>query len=251
MPTYSVTERQTWLRCKRQWNYGSFNRQSLAPLSTPLAFNTGSLWHKAHAEWMLKPEADLRMLILHEGNVALDELKIRYQQRVGAAPSQTEIDEVYEAVILLAAMAVNYQTYWGSPLPPDFEVIAPEQTIILAVPDIHGCSSLTSKNHWHLCKCNSHFDCETCQAPCAEPISIEGTLDGLIRHIPTQRCFVGERKTYERKPNEIVMNFADQFLNYMWLVHYSGISDLPVGGIAYDGAWKRSAPNAKYKQTIV
>jgi hypothetical protein len=142
-------------------------------------------------------------------------------------------------------MVRNYHNQWGSPLPDGFTMVAPEQTCVIPIPGTkHVCPTC-----WYddgKAKFNTLVDpndpskpCPTCKGEGFEWHYLEGTLDGLIAD-QYSRVYVLERKTYGQRPKLEVLNMQDQFLAYLWILRTLGLGE--VGGLAYDGAWKRKEP---------
>lgn len=206
----TVTEREGFMRCRQAWHWGSFNREAYQPIFAKPALAVGHLWHQVQAEWSLNPAADPNDLCKTLANQELDRVAQAYLDRIGAPISPVELDPIYEQVGLVLNMVKNYKDRWGSPLPEGFTLYAPEQTCVIPIPG------------------TPHF--------------LAGTLDGLITDT-YGRFYVLERKTYGQRPRIDVLNMQDQFLAYLWILRELGIGE--VGGLAYDGAWKREKPPLK------
>ena len=203
--TYSVTEREVYLRCRRLWDYSSLNRQRLTPFVTKKALSLGSLIHTSFATWLLNPTADPIALFKDSAISEVDKIKEIYSKQIGVEMSDMELAPLYEAVGLGIKMVENYADYWGSPLPKGFNLLAPEQEVIVPVTDT---------------------------------LSLEGTLDGIIERNGV--LYVLERKTYSYTPRKEVLQQNDQFLAYIWILHQMNAG--AVGGLVYDGLWKRPEP---------
>jgi len=168
----------------------------------------GTLIHAAHATWIEHPERDPAHLFAYYAQQDLARIRTQYHAQTGMNISEDELDATYENIKLGAAMMTNYKQHWKSPLDPEFIAIAPEQTVIVPIP--------------------------------YSPHQIEATLDTLLQHRRTGQLFVHERKTYGQRPTPETLNTSDQFLGYLWVAQQLGIGQ--VGGIAYDGLWKRAVP---------
>lgn len=225
------------MRCHQQWEWSSFNRgNAYTPLLNKPALSIGSLWHATQAEWCLNPNSDPNALCAQLSLDQLERIKTDYIRLVGSAISDVELNPFYEGVSLVMAMTKNYQEFWGSPLPDQFEMMQPEQTVLIPIP-----------NTEHVCECTVNVtnpnvpepDCKLCDGSGTAPHYLSGTLDGLIRS-KDGRWWVLERKTYGNRPKIEILDRQDQFLAYLYILYKLGIGD--VGGIAYDGAWKRSKP---------
>lgn len=171
----------------------------------PQALGFGSLVHKVHERWLLDPTADPQNLVLEETSLALTRVKEAYFKAIGAPVSDEELTTFYEDAILGREIFKNYKAQWGSALPEGYALVAPEQTILTPIPN------------------TLHF--------------LEGTLDALIRN-SAGLLFVLERKTYGNRPQLEVLEETDQFLAYDWMLSKLDLG--AVGGVLYDGMWKRS-----------
>lgn len=208
----TVTERGTFRRCRQMWDYASFNRQGLTSIRPPTALAFGSLVHKAHELWLENLDADPSIIVGLAANTVLDELKKTYLKTVGVEPDARELESFLDQVSLATEIFVNYKEHWGSSLPDGFTLMHAEQTIVIPIPG------------------TDHF--------------LEGTLDGLMRD-EGGRLWVLERKTYNTKPRIDAMMMNDQFIAYLWAIRQLGIGD--IGGILYDGMWKRTRETEKGK----
>jgi hypothetical protein len=221
---FSVTERQTYFRCRQLWRWASFNGDAWQPVFTKPALGIGRLWHQTQAEWSLRPLADPNELALDLANTELDRVREAYFTNIGAPISEIELGPIYDQMRIVLSMVRNYHTRWGTPLPAGFTMVAPEQTCVIPVPGTRH----TAED----CSLYGHENCDGQHY-------LEGTLDGLIAD-DYQRVYVLERKTYGQRPKVEVLNMQDQFLAYLWILRSLGIGE--VGGLAYDGAWKREVP---------
>lgn len=200
----SVTERGTFKRCPQKWHYESRNGLSLTPVVPPQALGFGTMIHEAHEQWLLRPSADPAVIVLEVADAAEKRIRAAYLKAVGAPASDEELITFYENVDLAREVIVNYKAYWGSSLPDGYELVQPEQTVLIPIPG------------------TSH--------------QLEATMDALIRN-PAGLLFVLERKTYGQRPKLDVLEMNDQFLAYGWAVSKLGLGE--VGGVLYDGMWKR------------
>lgn len=203
----SVTERGTFRRCRRLWDYTSLNRQGLAPLVPSTALELGTLVHQALAMWLLDDKTALldhfRTAALNENNRIID----AYKNLVGTIPTEEEMQPFFDGVELGMAMMQNYEKRWGEPLPSGFKLVYPEQEVQVAIP--------------------------------GTPHYLKSRLDGLVQDT-NGKFYVLEHKTYGNRPNEIDLEMNDQFLAYLWILKQIDLG--PIGGIAYDGMWKRAQP---------
>lgn len=208
----SVTERRVFRRCRKQWDYSSFNRQGYERIVNRPSFDLGGLIHKAHADWLNGQDELVEAFKKHAAQ-GLERVKTDYYNSVGAGISQSELEPYLDNVILGIAMCENYVKRWGLPLPQGFKLIGPEQTVIVPIPN-------TAR-------------------PSGDVDYLEGTFDGLVQD-KNGALYILEHKTFESHPNDAVLNQDDQFLAYMWLAQQ--VSSQPIGGMLYDGMWKRAKP---------
>lgn len=213
MSNYSVTEIMNWLRCRQLHQFSSFNEMSLQPIVNAPHFAVGSAVHLALANWIESPDQDLNDLY---ARVATDSLKLiidNYTKAVGVKPGAAELVATYEELKLGAAMMKNYQDYYKVPLTG--RLVAVEQTSTVPIPG-------TSHN-------------------------LEFTLDGLITDPLTENLLILEHKTYNARPavnkytRKTSMHRGFQYIAYMWATLQLGLGK-PLGGVAYDGMWKRAVP---------
>ena len=239
MGIFSVTERSGFMRCRTAWNWGSFNREGWTSIIHKPALQIGHLWHATQAEWSLHPELDPNNLLLDMANQELDRVRAEYLEKIGAPISEMELGPSYEGIKLLMGMTKNYHDRWGSPLPDGFTMVSPEQTCVVPIPNTeHRCYTCFWPGHGSV----SGFpveNCPECSGTGSSVHYLSGTLDGLIQSADG-RIYVLERKTYGQRPKVEVLEMQDQFLAYLWILRELGIGE--VGGLAYDGAWKRAQP---------
>lgn len=229
----SVTERGVFRRCKQQWDYSSFNRQGLTSVLPPTALSLGGLVHKCHEEWLLHPDEPVEEVAIRVCAQGAKDLKERYTKAVGVEPDEREMQGFWDQAILVMEMMVNYKSMWGSALPDGYTLLQPEQTIVVPIPGTeHACPNPTHNSR--IPKLDEL--CAECQGTKRIFHYLEGTLDALMRD-SGERVWVLERKTYGNHPRENVLQQNDQFLAYLWLLSQIDVGEL--GGVFYDGMWKR------------
>lgn len=215
---FSVTERATFRRCRRMWEFSSPSRQNLTGIgagSEPLEL--GSLVHRALADWILEYEKVdnkeyLKGVFLKHASRRQEEITEAFVERTGRQPFDSELESLHNVILLGVDMMANYQQFYGSPVPAHMRFAMPEQEIVVPVPG--------TEHH------------------------LSATLDGLLQD-KNDRLYVLEHKTYENRPKLIDLQMQDQFVAYIWVAR-----ELKIGrvvGLAYDGMWKRSKP-PKYMQ---
>lgn len=233
---FSVTEVETYLRCPRKAFLTSKNGRHLTVMFGPLNLSVGSLVHKAHQLWLEQPDIPLKVHAMSASVAMQTEIETRYQKQVGTKPGDAELATLYESVQFALAMCENYQTRYGTPLPPDYRLIAAEQKIRFCVPGTeHECFNCET---WTQAESKN---CPDCSGTGTALHCLEGRLDGLLQHIPTGRLDVLERKTYNQRPQFAVLRSNFQFLAYDWLVRQLNFNNLGTC-VAYDGMWRREVP---------
>lgn len=204
-----VTEIGEFLRCRRRWDYGSSNRQNLELLKPgSLALPLGTVIHAALGSWLQHPELSLSDFFDGHANVYITDLKRKYNERVGTNAAPLELEGLINEFAMGRAMMANYQEKYVVPLPEGFELVTPEQECNVPIPG------------------TEHF--------------LRGRLDAIIRNIRSGKFFVLEHKTYGNRPRDLTLRMTHQFIAYSWMLRQLNIG--PVGGVAYDGMWKRAAP---------
>lgn len=205
---FSVTEIQSYERCRRMATYQSRNGRSLTPIFSPLHLSVGTIFHRATQLWLEQPEIDLNHHGLTASCEAQEATIANYTKNVGVAPSAMELLTLHESVDMALSMCANYHIKYKLPLPPQYTLVSAEQKIAVPIPG------------------TPHF--------------LTGRLDALLKHV-SGRLDVLERKTYKSRPNVVGLQTNFQFLAYMWLVQQLNLSD-KTPCIAYDGAWRRTEP---------
>lgn len=246
---FSVTERGTFERCKRQAILASKNGEHLTLLSGPLHFIVGTLVHRSHQLWLDKPTTNLREHTLNASLETQASVKANYKKQVGVAPSDTEMLTTYEAVELALAMSDNYELKYGTPLPPEYEFISAEQKVAVPVPGTeHVCYMCNGTGLIPDPATLGGRTCPECYfvGPNECLHYLEGRLDALARHKPSGCMCIVEHKTYAQRPREEVLRANDQFMSYEYIVSRLGLSEPACAMTLYDGMWKRaSAPRGR------
>lgn len=244
----STTERQLFKRCRRKWDYSSYNRMSLTPIVNAPALDLGTLIHATLAEWTKDPTVDPNVLYTHLSSIHLSNMRKQYLERVGCNPSPDELSPTLEAIMLGQHMIANYQTKWHTPLPPGYTLIENELTLIQPVANTEHCTCPVG-NHSKATECRYCYDvdsnyqcvCKELYEPCGccSLHELECTFDGVMAD-ENGDLYIIERKTFARTPTLDELNNNDQFLAYQWALDqmYPG----KVVGLAYDGLLKREKP---------
>lgn len=232
----SPTEIGNYNRCNRLWGITSFNQQSLTRITHSTALSLGTLWHQTQAAWLLAPEQDPTILCAHYYQTMRNDAIAAYKQRVGTAPWDSELQPIEDAGNLCIQMVDNYAKYYKTPLPEGFRCIRPEQTILVPIPNSEQECLICNGGKWDYEK---EEDCKECDGNGYVSHQLECTLDGLLAN-ERNRLYILERKTYGARPKEESLHHNFQFLCYQWATTTLGLGT--VGGLLYDGAWKRAQP---------
>lgn len=230
MALYSVTERETFQRCERQWRLSSKNGWHLGEIVSPIYLNVGTLIHEGFKSWILDTNGgSFEGHVMVAASAMLDHAQARYLAQVGKEMSDDEEAELNNSIYFARTMSRNYETRWGTPIPVGFRMIAPEQRAQVPVPGTeHPCE-----------QCEGAI--RACSRCLGDPYFVEMhfldmRFDGLIAD-SQNRIHVLEHKTYNAKPQEDSLKYSDQFLAYIWGARQLGLG--PVVGLAYDGLWRR------------
>jgi hypothetical protein len=223
---FSVTEIQSFKRCRRQWQYGSFNRMGITPIIQPKPYlDLGTMVHKTLAYWTEKPDLGvhddgtpitLRQVFMTIATQHRKAVVDKYVNATGQQPTSEEMDPLLDAIVMGAAMADNYQTYYAHPLPPHLKFCKPEQEILIPIPG------------------TEHY--------------LKARLDALAQD-RRDNLYVVERKTYSNRPDLNLLQVSDQFIGYIWCAQQLDVG--PVIGLAYDGLWKRATPPQRPKKLTI
>lgn len=242
----TVTERGTFKRCRRRWDYSSRNRQNLEPVVNAPALTLGFLIHKTLEEWAYQSpnitsadEVDNRYMQL--ASQQIEQASVDYRERVGAKISMEEIGPVLDQLEVGRSMLQNYLKRYGQPLPKGYKLVQMEQTCLIDIPG--------ADDSWLCLDCGDEFPTKHSDGTCRSCGSarldlqhgrLEATLDGLIMNEEGE-LLVLERKTYKARPRIDRLMLNDQFTAYGWVVTKLE-TGYPFGGVLYDGLWKRKAP---------
>lgn len=207
----SPSEIRTYKRCKRRWRYYSSNASNLEPFTTHPAFILGTVVHKALGEWLKSPNTDMPKLVQPYYMEYIHQLEQEYEQRLNIKPSTTELQPLFDDMQLATSMMVNYQQYYGTPIPKNLHLLDTEQEIQVDIP---------GGKHQLLMR-----------------------IDGLLTDNSGQ-VYILEHKTYDQKPNPLALAMDEQFTAYVWGCNQLGLGR--VVGLVYDGMWKRAtAPEGR------
>lgn len=266
MVTVSVTERNTFKRCRRQWDYSSKGRMNLTRVgSGPEPLELGGLIHRALADWMQSSDISLPALFLQHSAQRQVEIIEAFKERTGRSECPPELlESLHNVVQLGVAMMTNYAEYHKTPLPSNMRFASPEQEVVIPVSGTeHACEKCLNFNSmnrilhtteslgafgkylYHMERVvPAYSDCDDCSGKGYVCHNLSATLDGLAQD-EKDWLYVIEHKTYENRPRPMDLYMNDQFTGYCWVVRELGIGR--VAGVAYDGMWKRDKP-PKYMQ---
>lgn len=246
----SISDIQTYLRCRRQWDYSSSNRRNLTRggMKAP-ELELGTLIHAALADWTLDPNNDPVKLFLTHSAKRLGEIQNQYLELVGTHIGEIELAPFYESIDLGRHMIANYKEHYKSPLPDNFNFAFPEQEVIVDIPGTeHACTNcLYPEDPFNTVKF-ANPSCQECFGSGKALHRIRAILDGLLRS-KRGTYVVLERKTFDPRfaPTEDSLQTNFQFKGYTWIVREMGMT--PVAGVAYDGLRKQKAPGKTGKAT--
>lgn len=204
----SISEVTQFLRCRRQWDVSSPNRQALRRIALPRAvLNIGTLVHAGIAGYHMGRQPVEAMQDVYTSE--RDRFCVAYEQTVGAPPSAEELAEYTEQFQTALRVVERYFYKYGTPPMGDrHEVIAAEQTFRVPIPGTDG--------------------------------FLIGTFDQIVRQ-DTGRIFVGEIKTFQTKPSYESLLLRPQFTAYVWALQQ--LRGERVSGVLYDGV-SRKLPKA-------
>jgi len=231
----SVTEIQTWLRCRRQHYLSSLSKENLTPITPKPALALGSLIHKAGELWILDENptstpTKFKDIFISQAAQARLAFANLYLSTFNRLPTQSEQDELLGMEVLGMHMCQNYQDFYKTPIPHGYTLVRPEQQVVVAIPGTEHCVNPY---------CNKPTDGYCTAGPSCGPIEphyLAGQLDAVLGDL-RDRLFVYERKTFGRRTHPIHLNRAWQFKAYNWILRQTTNSE--VAGILYDGLWKR------------
>jgi hypothetical protein len=201
----SVTEIQSFRRCRRQWSYSYQQRLVKIVPSNPLVL--GSLIHESHEIWLNNPDYNLAEIFIQCANHKLDEIRVLFKSNTGVDSTNDDLSAVLDQIELGLCMSKNYQLRWKTPLPETLNLFAPEQEIEVNIPG------------------TDHV--------------LKARLDALLQD-NKGRIFILEHKTYSVTPSQDSLDTNYQFLAYLWVASKLNLGE--VAGIAYDGLYKRKEP---------
>lgn len=256
----SVTEVQSFKRCRRQWEYGSFNRMGITPIIQPKPYlDLGTMVHQTLAYWMQNPALhtpngvqSLRVVFITIASQHRKGVIEKYQRATGTLPTLEELAPLDDAITLGTAMMSNYQEYYKQPLPEHLRFCSPEQEMLLPIPGTeHDCPRCDGKGIlYDRFGLVDESSCTGCNGAGTIYHYLKARLDGLAQDV-AGNLYVVENKTYDKRPDLNLLEANDQFIGYVWCAQQFAAQlpgNPPVVGIAYNGLWKRATPPTRPKK---
>lgn len=249
---FSVSERQTYKRCKRKWGLQSENREALEPVREAQALMMGSLVQSALSDWTEGKTTDAQSTLIAHARDYMVRVEADYLQRTGEMLPDEASDPLYEGIDLAREMVELYTTFHPTPLPSPYRAVRTEQRALCPIPttehwECNVCHYLPTPEdfNWHLPHDGIHR-CPECSLTEVQwqPHFLRGTLDTLVQD-QNGRFLPLERKTYKQRPRKDKLQNDDQMLAYCWLLVQLLGWDKYGGGVLYDGLWKR-LPDKKH-----
>jgi hypothetical protein len=247
----SVVEGQTWKRCRRRWYLTAEVPRGLGlePIHQAPALQLGTLVQATLSEWTEHPDIDPLKYFFELSNQQIVTVKEHYESNIGASISEIELQPIYDTISLGSSMITNYVEYYKIPTPKEYRTIQTEQRMMISIPNTEHMEC--EECHWVMPEdyYMKFFHEETGKGLCPvcslysvtlQPHFLRATLDTLLQSVKSGKLFPMERKTYERRPEQHRLLHDDQMLAYLWSVNQ--LFPDQVGGMLYDGLWKRAQP---------
>lgn len=248
---FSVTgDAEKYLRCRRQWDFSSVNRQSLTPVMRAPALGLGSMIHSTLADWRASPSKDPTLIYQANYMVDYEEMREAYREHVGCYPSQEELAPTHVAMDLGYNMIANYAKVHKTPLPEGYRLVSNEQTFVVPVDGTSHCECHLLRadepepctHHCPRCELGWYDGMFTCNCrdtcPCVDFHYYEGTMDALVAD-SNNRIFPYECKSYSRKPSDNLLRRAHQFTSYLWILAHPTVN-MPALSMQFDGLYKKA-----------
>ena len=211
----SATEVQDFLRCRRQWDYQSFNRRSLQRRGGPkVELAIGSAIHEALALSALG--GNPQEAIQKYWDDMDRKLQIDYAERVGSPMSPEERNRLKDSRALCEGLVNQYYNKygWDNPIKP-YRYIAPEVSFKVPIPGTEWIDEKTE-------------------------IKYVGYLVGQIDGVSEDEqggIWLVEHKTYSQKAQLRDLELDWQMRVYTWAAQQ--LFQTRIQGALYDGIAKR------------
>lgn len=215
----SISEINSYLRCRRAWDLTSASRQSLRHKITPkMFFVIGSAFHEA-LDAQSSGDDPLEFFEEYVSRERADR-KAYYEEAVGSTPWQSEMEEFESSVNLARSLVVQYFHNYSADNP--FEDL--------------GLKVVASEVPFSI--------------PLAGPrnINFVGTFDGILTDLATETKFwLLENKTYDRRPNMEEWFRGNQPVGYAWA--FRALTGHTPAGMVYNGVAKHLIESPKVLQS--
>ncbi len=207
MVNISVSEIDSFLRCRRAWDLTSNSRQSLRHKVTPkMFFVVGSGVHaaiEANADGE-DPFVGLEHFISEER----ESRKLAYREAVGSDPWQSEMEDFEDSCDLARSLVQQYFHHYSLENPLES----------------HGLKYVATEVPFSI--------------PLADDLDFVGTFDAVATDIATEsKFFLVENKTAARKPKMEDFWRRNQPIGYAWA--FRELTGETPAGILYNGILKR------------
>ena len=201
----SNSDKQSFLRCRRQWDFISHNRQGWRSIFPPPEhFLIGSVFHRILDAQVAGQNP--YSIIDQEFDAEIRESEEGYIKKIGAGYSDSDLEGANKNRDLLKGMVKNYFDRYGSnPIGPQFRYVQTEVPWRAAIPTTNG--------------------------------FMRGTFDGVAQDLTTGDLWVVEHKTYSIAPSLENLLVDEQMTCYVWAAQK--LLALPVIGVLYDGTRKK------------
>lgn len=203
----SVSEINSFLRCRRSWDLTSASRQSLRHKVTPkMFFVVGSSVHEAIDA---QARGDDPFEYFEEYvNTERTNRRETYESIVGTSPWANEMEEFESSVVLARQLVIQYFDRYSIENP------LAEQGLKYVATEVPF------------------------SIPLGGDVNFVGTFDGIATDIETESVFyLVENKTAGRKPNIELLQTANQFVGYNWA--FRRLTGVTPAGTLYNGLLKR------------
>lgn len=207
MVNVSVSDINSYLRCRRAWDISSSNRQSLRHKVTPkIFFVIGSAVHEA-IDAQAHGDDPYEFFEEYVSRERADR-KAAYEEAVGSSPWRAEMEEFEDSVNLARSLVAQYFSHYSIENPLE------QQRLKYVATEVPFSIPLETGD------------------------TFVGTWDGVATDIATESTFyLVENKTAGRKPNMEIFGKSNQVRGYAWA--FRTITGVQPAGLLYNGIMKR------------
>lgn len=207
----SVSEINSYLKCRRAWDLTSSSRQSLRHKVTPkMFFVVGNGVHEA-IDAQASGDDPLEFFEEYVSRERADR-KAYYEEAVGSTPWQSEMEEFESSVNLARSLVDQYFSHYGSENPLEeqgLKYVATEIPFSIPLGQYGG-----------------------------PDVDFVGTFDGIATDLATETKFwLVENKTYDRKPDLQAAQRGNQYVGYNWA--FRALTGLSAAGTLFNGVAKQ------------